>query len=200
MSDLPRSVLFQGGTIVTMDAKVPNLAVGDLLVRGDRIVAVGPNIGVADAEVIDAKGNIVLPGLIDAHHHAWLGAWLGVIRHLMPDVDDQFVYIDMVAETLGKHYRPLDMAASTRLTAVASLYAGITTIIDACHCSLSKEHTDAALDALKASGIRALHMVGSSIDKQAPSAHLPTDLERLALNWNHDALGYSVSSILIGGK
>jgi 5-methylthioadenosine/S-adenosylhomocysteine deaminase len=186
MSDLPRSVLFQGGTIVTMDAKVPNLAVGDLLVRGDRIVAVGPNIGVADAEVIDAKGNIVLPGLIDAHHHAWLGAWLGVIRHLMPDVDDQFVYIDMVAETLGKHYRPLDMAASTRLTAVASLYAGITTIIDACHCSLSKEHTDAALDALKASGIRALHMVGSSIDKQAPSAHLPTDLERLALNWNHD--------------
>lgn len=182
MSDLPRKILFKGGTVVTMDAKVPNLAVGDVLIEGDKIVAVGPNIEVGDAEVIDAKGNIVLPGLIDAHHHAWLGA----MRRLMPDVDDLFVYIDMVAETLGKHYRPFDMAASTRLTAVASLDAGITTIIDACHSSRSIEHTDAALDALDASGIRALHMVGPAMDKQAPSAHLPNDLKRLALNWNHD--------------
>ena len=34
--------LFQGGTILTLDAKVPNLATGDVLVEGDRIVAVGP--------------------------------------------------------------------------------------------------------------------------------------------------------------
>ncbi|MGH8158559.1 MAG: amidohydrolase family protein [Rhodanobacter sp.] len=182
MSDSPRNVLFKGGTIVTMDAKVPNLAVGDVLVQADRIAAIGPNIPAGDTDVIDAKGSIVLPGLIDAHHHAWLS----VMRRLMPDVADLFVYIDMVAETLGKHYRPLDMAASTRLTAVASLDAGITTIIDACHSSRSIEHTDAALDALKTSGIRALHMVGSAMDKQAPSAHLPKDLERLALNWNHD--------------
>jgi 5-methylthioadenosine/S-adenosylhomocysteine deaminase len=50
------------------------------------------------------------------------------MRRLMPDVDDLFVYIDMVAETLCKHHRPFDMAASSRLTAVASLDAGITTI------------------------------------------------------------------------
>ncbi len=174
-------ILFKGGTVVTMDPKVPNLVTGDVLVEGGRIVAVGPQLAVDDAEVIDASGHIVMPGLIDAHHHAWLG----VMRRLLPDVDDLFAYIDVVAEKLGAHYRPLDMFLSTRLTAVASLDAGITTLIDACHSSRSPEHTDAALDALEGSGIRALHMVGPAMDKQASSTHLPGDLQRLAGNWNH---------------
>ena len=177
----PRT-LIQGGAIITMDAEVPNLATGDVLVEGDRIVAVAANIPAGDAEIIDASDSIVLPGLVDAHHHAWLGA----MRRLMPNVDDLFAYIGVVADTLGAHYRPLDMHASTRLTAAACLDAGITTIIDACHSSRSPEHTDAALDALDSSGIRALHMVGAAMDKNAPSAHLPLDLERLARAWNHD--------------
>jgi len=172
--------LFKGGTIVTMDPKVPNLAIGDVLVDGGRIAAIGTILSADDAETIDATGSIVMPGLVDAHHHMWLGA----MRRLMPDVDDLFAYIDVVAETLGAHYRPLDMHLSTRLTAVASLDAGITTIIDACHSSRSPEHTDAALQALDDSGIRALHMVGAAMDKRASSAHLPGDLERLAGKWN----------------
>jgi 5-methylthioadenosine/S-adenosylhomocysteine deaminase len=173
-------MLFKGGAIVTMDEEFPNLPTGDVLVEGGRVAAVGPNLSVDGAEVIDAIDSIVMPGLIDAHHHMWLG----VMRRLMPDVDDLLAYIDVVAETLGAHYRPLDMYLSTRLTAVASLDAGITTIIDACHSSRSPEHTDAALEALEFSGIRALHMVGAAMDKKASAAHLPTDLKRLADNWN----------------
>src|ERR1700729_276963 len=160
-------ILFKGGTIVTMDPKVPNLSTGDVLVDSGRIAAVG--------------GSIVMPGLIDAHHHMWLG----VMRRMMPDVNDLFAYIGVVAETLGAHYRPLDMYLSTKLTAVASLDAGITTIIDACHSSRSPAHTDAALDALDDAGIRVLHMVGAAMDKKASAAHLPADLKRLADNWNH---------------
>lgn len=77
------------------------------------------------------------------------------------------------------------MYLSTKLTAVASLDAGVTTIIDACHSSRSPGHTDAALDALDETGIRALHMVGAAMDKKASTAHLPADLKRLADNWNH---------------
>src|SRR5271156_4482232 len=172
--------LLKGGAVVTLDPKVPNLVVGDVLVEGERIAAVGANLPEDDAEVIDATGSIVRPGLIDAHHHMWLGA----MRRMMPDVDDLFAYIDVVAETLGAHYRPLDMYLSTKLTAIASLDAGITTIIDACHSSRSPEHTDAALDALDDAGLRALHMVGAAMDKKASAAHLPADLERLAANWN----------------
>jgi 5-methylthioadenosine/S-adenosylhomocysteine deaminase len=170
--------LFKGGTIITMDSKVPNLSTGDVLVDGSRIAAVGVNLKVDGAEVIDATDSIVMPGLVDAHHHMWLG----VMRRMMPDVDDLFAYIDVVAETLGAHYRPLDMYVSTKLTAVASLDAGITTIIDACHSSRSPGHTDAALDALDDAGIRALHMVGAAMDKKATAAHLPADLKRLADN------------------
>src|ERR1700734_268893 len=173
--------LFKDGTIVTMDSKVPNLSTGDVLVDGDRIAAVGLDLQADGGEVIDATGSIVMPGLVDAHHHMWLG----VMRRMMPDVDDLFAYIDVVAETLGAHYRPVDMYLSTKLTAVASLDAGITTIIDACHSSRSPGHTDAALDALDDSGIRALHMVGAAMDKKASAAHLPGDLKRLADNWNH---------------
>ncbi|MFP3355060.1 hypothetical protein R0K04_27320, partial [Pseudoalteromonas sp. SIMBA_153] len=83
-----------------LDAKVPNLATGDVLVEGDRIVAVGPALPADDAQVIDATGHIVMPGLIDAHHHMWLGA----MRRMLPNVDDLFAYIDVVAEQLGAHY------------------------------------------------------------------------------------------------
>jgi 5-methylthioadenosine/S-adenosylhomocysteine deaminase len=179
MSEPVRTV-FKGGTIVTMDAMVPNLAIGDVLVEGDRIVAVEANIRTDGAEVIEAAGNIVLPGLIDAHHHAWLG----VMRRLMPDVDDLFAYIDVVAEKLGAHFLPKDMYVSTKLTAVAALDAGITTIIDACHNSRSPEHTDAALESLVSAGIRALHMVGAPMDKKASAEHLPRALERWAVKCN----------------
>jgi 5-methylthioadenosine/S-adenosylhomocysteine deaminase len=173
-------MLFKGGTIVTMDPDVSDLPVGDVLVDAGHIAAIGPSLSANDAETIDASGSIVMPGLVDAHHHMWLG----VMRRLMPNVDDLFAYIGVVAETLGAHYRPLDMYLSTKLTALASLDAGITTIIDACHSSRSPEHTDAALEALEESGIRALHMVGAAMDKKASSAHLPGDLKRLADNWN----------------
>src|SRR6202522_175262 len=172
--------LFKGGTIVTMDPKVPNLSMGDVLVEGGRIAAVGVNLQAADAELIDAGGSIVMPGFVDAHHHMWLG----VMRRMMPDVDDLFAYIGVVAEKLGAHYRPLDMYVSTKLTAAASLDAGITTIVDAGHNSGSPEHTDAALEALDSAGIRALHMVGAAMDKKASAGHLPHDLGRLAMNWN----------------
>src|SRR5580693_4386650 len=173
-------VLIKGGAVVTMDPKVPNLSTGDVLVDGGRIAAVGINLQADGAQVIDATGSIVMPGLVDAHHHMWLG----VMRRMMPDVDDLFAYINVVAETLGAHYRPLDIYISTKLTAIASLDAGITTIIDACHSSRSPEHTDAALDALDDAGLRALHMVGAAMDKKASAAHLPADLERLAANWS----------------
>ena len=52
----------------------------DVLVQGNRIVAVGPQLPVPpDARVIDARDATVMPGLIDnhAHHQAHDGAWVG---------------------------------------------------------------------------------------------------------------------------
>lgn len=46
---------------------------GSVLIENGKIVAVGRDLSIpADAEVIDAKGQIVTPGLIDAHSHIGL--------------------------------------------------------------------------------------------------------------------------------
>ena len=56
--------LIQGGTVVNAGQS----SVSDVLVDGEEIVAVG-SLGDVEAEVIDASGCFVLPGLIDNHTH-----------------------------------------------------------------------------------------------------------------------------------
>ena len=57
--------LFTGGTVVS--GKGARRA--DILVDGEKIVQVGKNIIVRDAEVIDCTGKLLFPGFIDAHTH-----------------------------------------------------------------------------------------------------------------------------------
>jgi imidazolonepropionase-like amidohydrolase len=48
---------------------------GTILIEGGRIVAVGKNVEIPeDAQVYDAAGKVVTPGLIDAHCHVGLFA------------------------------------------------------------------------------------------------------------------------------
>ncbi|MDP2872493.1 MAG: amidohydrolase [Bacillota bacterium] len=57
-----------GGKVLTITQGT--LEGGTVLIDGGKIVAVGQNVAVpADAEVIDARGKWVTPGLIDAHSH-----------------------------------------------------------------------------------------------------------------------------------
>lgn len=58
-------VLITGGTVV--DATGSRLA--DVLVESGRVAAVDPGIDVADAERVDARGLLVVPGGIDPHTH-----------------------------------------------------------------------------------------------------------------------------------
>ena len=57
-------MLVQGGTVVT----AADSSQADVLIDGEEIVAVG-SLGEVDAELIDATGCYVLPGLIDNHTH-----------------------------------------------------------------------------------------------------------------------------------
>jgi len=157
-----------------MDEQIGSLARADLLVEGARIAAIGPGIDVADAEVIDAKDAIILPGFVDAHRHAWQGA----LRQLMPNVATLDAYIHDTHLTLAQHYRPEDHYIGNLITALGSIDAGTTTIVDASHNARSPEHTDACIDALQVAGIRALHMPGKPL-AGAWAEHWPHDLERL---------------------
>ena len=50
----------------------------DVLVVGERIAAVGPNLAVPEGTAeIDAAGGIVMPGMVDTHRHMWQTAMRG---------------------------------------------------------------------------------------------------------------------------
>lgn len=62
------TVLIKGGTVMTAAGdEIPN---GSVLFQNGKLMAIGPTVAVpADAEVIDATGKYVTPGLIDSHSH-----------------------------------------------------------------------------------------------------------------------------------
>ncbi len=59
--------------LVTMDAGRRRISDGGLFVRDNAIVQVGPTseLPASADRVIDARGMIVLPGLINTHHHLY---------------------------------------------------------------------------------------------------------------------------------
>ena len=60
-------LLIKGGRVI--DPSVRLDAVRDVAIAGGRIAAVEPSITTAAAETIDARGKLVVPGLIDIHTH-----------------------------------------------------------------------------------------------------------------------------------
>jgi len=149
-------LLLRGGSVITMDPKVPDLPRGDVLIEGDKIAKIAPHID-ADAEVIDATGDIVIPGFIDTHRHTWECA----IRGCAPNatLDDYFVE---VLDTFAPIYRPEDVYASNLAGALECVNAGITTLLDWSHINNTPEHPDAGVRGLKESGIRAVYAYGSA--------------------------------------
>ena len=148
--------LIRGGTVLSMDRAIGDLARGDVLIEDDKIVAVEPDIS-ADASVIDASGKIVIPGFVDSHRHAWETA----IRGCAPNatLDDYFVE---VLDTFAPAYRPEDVHASNVAGSLECLNAGITTLVDWSHINNTPEHPDAAIAGLQETGIRAMYAYGSA--------------------------------------
>lgn len=66
MQDAPPEIVIRGGTIYPGGASPFR---GDVAIRGDRIIYVGPRAPKGAKRVIDAKGLIVAPGFIDPHTH-----------------------------------------------------------------------------------------------------------------------------------
>ncbi|WP_262057460.1 amidohydrolase family protein [Streptomyces sp. STR69] len=151
-ADPRRRILLTGATIVTMDPELGILQ-GDLLVEGDSIAAIGPNLGADGAVVVDASGTILAPGLVDTHRHAWEAQ----LRRIMPDVDDLGGYVMTTLAGYATVYRPEDMYIGTRLAALTALDSGITTMLDFSHNSRTREHSEAAIEALRDTGIRGVH-------------------------------------------
>jgi 5-methylthioadenosine/S-adenosylhomocysteine deaminase len=123
-------LLVTGGTVITMDAQRRVLDDGAVAVRGDSIVAAGPRAALESkytaAKVINARGTIVMPGLINGHTHAAMSLFRGIAEDL--SLDDWLHAYIFPAEARNVTE---DFAAwGTRLAILEMLRGGITTYAD----------------------------------------------------------------------
>lgn len=168
---MERTLIRNGWVIDTEPAPVvrPNT---DVLIEADQIAAVGENLQVSDARVVDATNRIVMPGLVDTHRHTWQAA----LRSAAVDVD-LMGYMDLIGTFYAGRMTPEDVRVGTLAGALECLDAGITTLQDFSHIQRSPEHTDAAIDGLAESGVRAVFGYGYPVTD--PSARRPADVRRV---------------------
>lgn len=159
--------------MITMSPNRPDAERLDILVEDGRLADIGESLGPPDAETLDLPGRIVIPGLINAHLHTWQSALRLVgADWTLPQ------YLHRVHGEIASRYTPDDIYIGNLAGALTQINCGTTTLGDWCHNNLTAEHTDAAVEALDQSGIRAVFMHGAPHrDPDAP--HRLDDIDRL---------------------
>jgi cytosine/adenosine deaminase-related metal-dependent hydrolase len=148
---MAKSVVIQGAQVVTMDERLGDFAVADILIENGAIKAVGPSLQApAGAERIDGAGMIALPGIIDAH----TCLWQTVLRGYVPDLWTGAYYSKLLP--LRQHYTAQDNYTAAYVGAWEMLSYGTTTVVDYCHNIRSPDFAPSSIAALKATGIRHL--------------------------------------------
>ncbi len=174
--------LVKSGMVVTMDAAVPDLRQGDVLIEDDRIAAVAPAIEAADAAIVDAAHCIVMPGFVNAHIHTWQTGLRGIAA-------DWTIaeYLHNMHAAIAPGFTPDDIFISNLVGALNQLNSGVTTMVDWCHNNPTPAHSDRAIDGLVESGIRAMFLHGSPKPDPKPGQkhfseipHPRAEIERLA--------------------
>lgn len=181
-----RHVVIRNAYVMTMVPGEADLPDGDVRVENGVIAAVGHGLGALDAEMIDGRGFIVMPGLVDTHWHMWAT----LLRNMAGNKPEHGYFPTTTA--LGNVYRPSDMYYGTLLAAAEALFSGITTVHDWCHNIITPAHAEADIRALRDAGIRARFSYGPARCMPATQAIDIGALERfhrdLPLFWNDGLL------------
>jgi cytosine/adenosine deaminase-related metal-dependent hydrolase len=194
-----RRLLIKGGTVLSMDERVGNHAVGDVLIDGSRIAEVAASIHAPDAAVIDASGHIVMPGFIDAHSHQFETA----LRSFLADgilindgrPESAHNYYESILQKLSMGYRPQDVYINELFAGVAQIDAGVTAVMDISQIHHSPEHSDAAIAGLRAAGRRA---VFGYFEGWGEKTKYPGDARRL--REQHFSSSDQLLSMFMGGE
>jgi cytosine/adenosine deaminase-related metal-dependent hydrolase len=172
--------LLRNATVITMDDAVGDFDRADILVTDNRIEAVGPDLGRIDAEVIDATGKVVIPGLVDTHRHVWQAFLRGIAADWTLGQ-----YMTGLHLGLSGMFRPEDTYAGNLLGAVEALDTGITTLLDWSHNVDTPEHADAAVSGLFDAGLRAVFAHGGGARMYQVPSVVPhdQDVRRIRERW-----------------
>ena len=125
--------ILANGRLITRDTALPYLADGGVAVEGTKIAAVGSTAELKtrypDAEFIDAKGGVIMPGLINAHTHIYSALARGLsisgynAANFLEVLEGQWWYID-------RHLTLKGTRASADALYLDCIKQGVTTIFD----------------------------------------------------------------------
>src|SRR3984893_14511551 len=139
-----------GGTIVTMDAARRVIDNGAIAVVHGRIVAIGPRAEIEKTfqarETLDAKGRVIIPGLINGHTHIPMT----LFRGLADDLDLQDWLTKYIFPAEAKNVSEEFVRAGTRLGLAEMIRGGTTTYCDMYY------YEDAIADETAKAGVRAV--------------------------------------------
>lgn len=178
---VPDTLLIEhAAVLVTMDTGRREIADGAVLVRGTRIERVGgtdelrawlaADAGRAPDRTIDARGCVVLPGLVNCHHHLYqtltraigtgpglvLFDWLRTLYPVWAEMDPDAVYV------------------STQIALAELMLSGATTVADHLYLFPNGARLDDSVAAAQAMGVR-FHATRGSMSVGESQGGLPPD-------------------------
>ncbi len=184
-----RRYVIRGGSVMSMDPNVGDFATADVLVQGKTILSVGPNLAAGTAEVIDARGRIVMPGFIDTHHHQFetaLRSFLAdgvLINDGSGSASGSVTYFEYILNKFAPVYRPQDVYINELFGALSQLDDGVTTVHDVSQIHHTPQHSDAAIQALFDSGRRSAFGYFEGAGSNPPNYAYPQDAFRIKRQW-----------------
>src|SRR6188508_1716929 len=142
----PCDVLLTNAHVLRMDAAFTVHARGAIAIAAGRILDVGDiEAHYAAREVVDCRGRVVLPGLVNAHTHAPMALLRGLADDLRLDVWLMGYMMPVEREFV----RPDFVALGTRLACAEMIRSGTT-------CFADMYYFEAAVAEAAAAGVRAL--------------------------------------------
>jgi len=147
------SFIFSDAWLITMNERREVLENASVCVEKDRIVAVGTSKDLQRrfpaAEVVDCKGSIVMPGMVNTHTH--------LFQTLLKGLGDDMVlkkwFICMTGPS-GVHLTPEDAHIAALHGCVESIRSGVTTLVDFMYVHTLPGMIKAVVEAFDETGMR----------------------------------------------
>ena len=170
---MPKTMLIRhADVIVTMDDARREIRDGAMLVEDHRIIAVGTTdtLPAAADEVLDLAGHVVVPGLVNTHHHMFQS-----LTRVVPGVQEAALFDWLQGlYPLWAGLTPEMIRVST-LTAMAELIlSGCTTSMDHLYLFPNGARLDDSIEAAAAIGMR-FHPTRGSMSVGRSAGGLPPD-------------------------
>lgn len=188
-------LLISNAEVFSMDSRRPYIKDGGVAVEGNRIVAVGETREIksnyhGDIE-IDAKGRVLLPGLVNGHDHFEQSFMKGLVR-VYPETTAKWIREFKIP--LTRELRADDYYYSNLLSCLEMIHAGVTTGVNSvCQQDTKKVRSFGLVQMVRAAeetGVRELIAVAAA-DRFEPDDFLLSPDEALGYvgaaitKWNH---------------